>query len=213
MKPQSCRVIFAAIACLLYTCGTTGPTAGSETTNGVSVTVAASSISGSTSPDATVMLFDAARKPDDTGAVADTIAAGPDGTFAFESLPPGTYNVFVYPPDRLMGAVVPAVAVGANDIGSDSARFDTTASVSGLVYRDGLAAQSAKVYIPGSPFVTTADTDGGFILNQVPRARYTIVAELVTRTYGVAYADSQTIDVGPSGKWNTFVTLTLDTIQ
>jgi hypothetical protein len=51
------------------------------------------------------------------------------------------------------------------------------------------------------------------MLDQVPRARYTIVADLVTRTYGVAYADSQTIDVGPSGKGNTFVTLTLDTIQ
>jgi hypothetical protein len=176
----------AVVQCMLMACGVnTLPTlAGSETTSGVEIEAVGTTIKGKTTPDATVMIFDARYFTGDTLKVfADTLTADDSGTVVFTDLLPGKYNVFVYPGSPAQGAAVLGIPVSQNWYFryGDTAQFASLRTITGIVTQNGKPDSLSQLFIAGSSFYTKPDASGNFSFREVPVGSYSIVARFLNK--------------------------------
>ncbi len=208
------RALSPAAACfLMISCGGAGigpVRAGSETTSGVEIEAVGTTIRGKTTPGAVVMIFDARYNPGDTPkAESDTENADDSGRVAFDNLPPGTYNVFIYPDGPSQGAAVLGIQVlsNSNSRRADTVHFDSLRTIAGTVTRQGKPDSLSQVFILGSPFYSKTDAQGGFSFRDVPRGVYTVSARYAVK--GWIASDSVSVDLSHIGSSTVNVTLEL----
>lgn len=188
----------AAVAAIICSCATGSPPtqAGSETTSGIEIEALGATIRGTTTPDATVMIFDARYVPGDTQLVADTVTPDKSGFFAFNDLPAGEYNLYIFAEDTLTkGAVMFGIPVMSNRPDGrfeDSAQLSPLRAMSGTATYQGQPDSRTEVFIAGSPFYTKTDSQGRFGFQEVPFGAYTVVARLLVRSQ--FFSDSASVD-------------------
>jgi hypothetical protein len=205
------RLALSMVAALFVSCGTEPvPTqAGSETTSGVEIASQGSTIRGTTTPRAKVALFDARYNPEDTPiVVVDSAIADDSGHVTFSDLPSGTYNVFVYRLDSLLGAAALGIPVVARSLErySDTEPFASLRTITGTITRQGQAVSFSQVFIAGSPFNSKTDVRGGFAFPMVPAGDYRIkVRELNKSGY---ITDSAAVRIPTTG--DSVVSVTID---
>jgi hypothetical protein len=204
------RYCILAACALFWSCSTdTGPTqAGSETTNGIAVAVAATTIEGSTAPNATVFVYSADYAPDSITAYKDTIGVDQSGAFTVYSVPEGVYNIFAFADNRALGAAVQNVPVSPQGAFADTVPFDSLSAISGMVLLDSMPQISATVYVRGSPFETISDSAGAFELRDIPPGSFLVAARFRPRDIYTVYTDSTNIDTRNTK--TAFVVLELD---
>ena len=196
------RMFMSSIAAgIALLCCCNGPlNAGSETTSGVEIAVDETSIRTKTASGATVLLYDKRFEPDSIGLAPDTAIADGDGHASFTGLPPGKYNLFVFPEDSLVGgAAVFDIAVAGNGVRNeytDTVPFVMLRTVVGTVSRQGQPVVPSQVFIPGSPFYAETDTLGAFVFSKVPENVYTVIVRPLEQTYSPD--DTVTIDLAAS---------------
>ena len=196
---SSCRnilraVTFLTLACLSCSLNPTNSTMGSETTNGVYVSVvSSSSIEVKTSPQASLYIYWTVKTPADTG-YADSAHADNSGFYNFSDIPSGKYNLFVFPRNDTLAALVQNISVGSNAIFNDSAFFKDKTGISGTVSRNGTPVSGVNVYIAGSPYKTTTDASSAFSFAGLPRGIYKVIAEDKNRNTTGITSDTLNVD-------------------
>jgi hypothetical protein len=177
------------VALTLCTSGPTG-SAGTETTNGVTVATTGDTVSGRTIPGTMVLLFSADYLPHTGGGLADSTVAGADGSFSFGNVPAGSYTVIARNDSALLGAQVDSIEIGADPVVGDSVEFGNLFTLSGTVEMQGIGQPGAVVYVPASPYCDTAEALGEFSIGGVVPGSYRIIASYTEQVFGDEYADT-----------------------
>ena len=117
--------------------------------------------------------------PDGAGQPTTTVTTG-DGSYHFDLVPPGTYEISVDPP----GGYAPEppltdVVVGADDVGDQDFALSRPGSIAGTVHLDTLTGQGhagvqIRVSGPDGDHTLTTDADGGYFLGGLPAGTYQI---------------------------------------
>jgi hypothetical protein len=102
---------------------------------------------------------------------------GTDGLFAFDSVMPGAYTLFVLSRDGTRGYARQGLVLHTPDtaVNLGAIRTEPTGSIIGnIVLGDTAIIPGADVYIKGSPFCTTSDKEGRFALSGIPRGSFKV---------------------------------------
>ena len=182
------RKTFARIIAFgfVLACRCAGPmNAGSETTGGVEIAVEGTTIRGTTTAGAVVMIFDAQYTAGDAAMLADTVTADGHGKVTFTGLPPGNYTLFVFPGGLSdSGAAVTGIPVETEDDSgfTDTVPFVPLRTIAGAVVKGDGIGPSSLVFIPGSPYRAETDTEGKFSFAAVPEGSYRITVRQLTES-------------------------------
>jgi hypothetical protein len=208
-------VVLTVAAAIALVCGcgaSSAPTqAGSETTSGVEIAIHGNSVSGTASPSAKVMIYSTQYTYGDTQWVADSAFADTGGAFAFNGLPEGSYNLYVFTVDpaprgaAFLGLYTSSKGPDGNQ--QDTAPLSPLCILMGTATYNGSPDKNTRVFITGSPFYSTTDTRGGFGFTGVPFGAYTVVARLVVRSN--ILSDSAFVDFSQSNGLSANVALEL----
>jgi hypothetical protein len=201
-------LMIATVAAMVCRCS--GPTnAGSETTSGVEIAVEGLDINGKTAAGATVMIFDTQYVAGSIRMFSDTAMADENGIVAFNNLPAGRYNLFVYSDKG--GAIVPGIPVGIqnNALYADTESFTQLRTVSGSVTLQGQPGPHSQVFISGSPYLEETDAQGNFSFSGIPEGVYTITVHPLTETD----SGNKYINVDLSVTRDTLVNVTIELSQ
>lgn len=195
MMPYRILTSAACAAAFLFLSCTGAPnqlTLGSETTNGVSITIFTDSIKGKTSSGASVLLYEITKSPLRDGHCDSTVADN-NGSFALNEIPSGEYNLFVLPQGDSLSVFLNNVQIGSNwRTGSDSAQFEKPAYIFGTVMSNDVPDTGATVFCHGSPFITQTDQNGEFSM-RVPPGTYSISAFNSKSNYDSSNSHSVTV--------------------
>jgi hypothetical protein len=164
---------------VLATC-TNQTISGSETTNGLTVAVFNGEITGRTNPGNEVMCFTSTFNPDSNTGYCDTVTADSNGNFNFRNLKISEYNVFSYSRNKDSSAIIQKLNVGITKKDT-SVLFSQSAIVSGKTMSNGVALSGARVYLMGTPFITTSDMNGLFTIKNVPTGRFLVQSVSIKR--------------------------------
>lgn len=191
----------ALSALLLQFCGSSPTdTAGSETTNGLTVASLSDGVDGTAEAGCTVALFSLDYLPHTGSGYADSQVVGTDGAFAFTDLEAGYYRVMAFAADGGLGAVVDSIAVPVNRVPADTAALDSLRGIHGVVTLDSVPQPNSLVYIAGTPFYDSTATDGTYLLDNIPMGQYR-VSVAYSPTYGdPLYSDSADVTLST---WDT----------
>ncbi len=208
------RVLASAFLLLVAACSsdnTVGPSAGSETTNGMTVAVVDSTVSGIAGPGVIVAIYAADYLPHRDLGFADTVLVGADSAYVFAGLEPGTYRLVAIDQSGGLGAYVDSLTVGIrNDTVGDTVQFDSLRSMEGRVTLSQTPQELCVVFVPGTPWFDSTDAAGEFRLESLPGSTCTLVAEYVPRGTYSLYVDTAT--VSGWGNW-PYVELELQQTQ
>jgi hypothetical protein len=183
-------IILAAIIAF-YNCSTDSPNApdmaGGSSDQGNALTGLVTDTSAYTGTDSAILVglftIDYVPLREKTGEYAETTYTSVGGSFKFDSLEAGYYNVFI----KNLGSGN-AVFISSIHVCPDSTtklgtiRLDPTGSLAGTVY-DSLTKSlipDAFIYLNGSPFFALQQyPDTLFTINELPAGAYTIKAEFL----------------------------------
>lgn len=188
-------------------CGTT-PTAGSETTNGLTVAVVNNEFHGTTIPSSAVYCFSSTYNPDSGTGYSDTVISDAQGAFTFSDCPVATYTMYVYSHGADSAAIIQNIRNMVNTPDT-STEFQGVVSIHGTTLKDSAVAVNAKVYIQGTHFLTTSSINGAFSLQNIPKGTFTIHSYISDRWINGALSDSATINLSKNVSKAISVTLNL----
>lgn len=143
-----------------------------------------------------------------TGPGGSSVLTGADGSYSFEMLPPGEYEVTVVVPEGYSpdGPITQEVTVGATDVADVDFALQRPGAVGGAI-TDGDGNPVAGVTItltgPGGEATTTTDAAGNYLFDEVPSGEYTATivvpegfeAELTSWTVTITNAGEQRLDL------------------
>ncbi len=172
-------LICAGLCIHFFSCSTDngpGDVAGSETTNGVTVTSAKGSIHGTARPGIKVALFNSNYLPhNNSGFHADT-TADDSGRFSFTTLDSGYYNLYLHNTLSDTALFFPEMRITPESV---SKTVTDTLSLSGtisgsVVDSNNQMLDSVVVFIKGSPFSDTTNMYGNYAFSSVSEGVYRI---------------------------------------
>jgi len=200
------KMLIPFISLVILYCGT-APITGSETTNGLTVAVVNNVFHGTTVPSSRVYCFSSTYNPDSGTGYSDTATTDSHGAFTFDNCPLSTYTMYVYSPDIDSAAIIQNISNMVNKPDTGTA-FQDVVSINGTIFKNGTTIGNARVYIPGTPFVTTSSDLGIFSLQNVPKGTFTIHSYLSERWVKGVVSDSATINLTDTNR-TKLVTLNL----
>lgn len=170
------------------TCSKSGPVrsaggSGSEAPNSVTLVSMYGHIYGLSKPDLSVGVYKQCYVPYNDSGFDITTLSDKNGLFDFGHLDSGTYNVLVNDASFKTSVFFAGIDVGDN-IGPDTflSSLDSVGSIAGIVQDTaGTALLSLPVYIPGSPFFEITDTNGYFVLGNLPSGDFKLLSKEIIR--------------------------------
>lgn len=201
------KMLIPFVLLIIIYCGT-APITGSETTNGLTVAVVNNVFHGTTVPSSRVYCFSSTYNPDSGTGYSDTVTADSRGTFTFSDCPLSTFTIYVYSQCVDSAAIIQNISNMVN-IPDTSTAFQGIVSIYGTTLKNSAVIVNAKVYIPGTPFITTSNDSGTFSLQNIPRGIFTIHSYLSERWINGAISDTARIDFSKNATKTMSITLNL----
>ena len=144
----------------------------------VEVTPGAARLDGGTDPGNLVAVYAAGYKPYADSGFADTLRADRNGKFAFASLEAGAYNLLVQDTAKGIAAFLAELVVppasSAVATAKRSAELTLPGRLRGAIVDTLPRLGQARVYLPGTPFTTTAGSDGAYAFVDIPAGTYQV---------------------------------------
>jgi hypothetical protein len=173
--------VVAVIGGILMHCS--GPVAGIETTNGVTVVARASSISGTSQPFADVSLCNSAYIPFIDSGLALATSVGASGEFNFEGLEPGNYSITICDRDRAHATIFQDLTVGPVVPDSErSGTLENTGSLTGIVTSIAQPGTEVLLSLIGTEYYVLLPGPGRFIFPSLPAGAYELQASLLSES-------------------------------
>lgn len=168
-------VMIAACA-LLFHCSNPH-TAGSETTNGITVAVIDRSVEVKTEKTMMISLHAVSYLPfKDSGYAASTLVDS-GGSYSFALPDTGCYNLYARDTATQQGALLQHIPVFDSTNGyTDSTGFDSLSRLFGVVTYSDTPQAAAVVYAPGSPLFASTDNAGMYSILYVPKGNIRFIA-------------------------------------
>jgi hypothetical protein len=176
---------------------------GTQTTNGIRISSINSTLHGKVfttasdssqeiparGMDISLQLFGSDYQPYDHEGFCAIISLDSTGSFEYDSLESGFYNVVAYDTINASGIFFSNIPVG-DSIGEYSKRqlLGPLGTISGSVnIISTMLSDYRGVYIIGTPFFELTDSSGAFSLTRIPTAVYEVKADYFTKTWGPGY--------------------------
>jgi len=175
--------IMAAVFCCMFIlsrCTNDVAGGGTETTNGIYGTVELVNASGPYEQTVIAALYSTTYRPDSGIGRAETTTVDFDGNFRFDSLPEGSYNLFIWDTAR---------SLGASRLMLES---DTTLDIISLVNLStvlpytfvGAVETRLEVTIPGTPFHVLSTSGESVPISGIPEGTYRILYRVIPVSSG-----------------------------
>jgi hypothetical protein len=168
-------IMIAACAFLFYC--SNPQTAGSETTNGITVAVIDRSVEVRTGKTMMISLHAASYLPFNQSGYTASMLVDSGGSFSFAVPDTGCYNLYARDTAMGQGALLQNIPVFDSTNGyADSAGFDSLSRLFGIVTFSDTPQVRAVVYAPGSPCFDSTDSSGGYSISYVPKGNIRFIA-------------------------------------
>ncbi len=193
-------ILFISAAAVQLGCSSS-PVAGSgsQTTNGVAVTIGKDSIYGVAQPGMSVELVGKNYNPIADSGYRSALFTGEDSLFAFAGLDSGVeYGLFAISSDSTQGVFISGLVIsGDNDGFNAHYNLTRTGSVEGRVItqKEQQRAYSMVFFIPGSPFATRPDDSLVFSFDNLPPGNYRIKAGYFFDTVQLPRGDESDLEI------------------
>ena len=187
-----------------------GPMAGIETTNGVTVVARTSSISVTSPAFAQVALCNSAYIPFIDSGLALATSVGASGKYSFEGLEPGNYSISISDRDRVKATIFQELTVGP--VSSNSVRSGTLqpmGSLAGTVTSAAEPGTEILLYLIGTEYYVMLPGPGRFIFPSLPAGTYELQASILATSDTAAViiiisnSNRKTVTVAPNNETNT----------
>ncbi len=190
-----CTVIIL-IALLILQCGSPVAGSGTQTTNGICVTVASNSVQGqlysvdnenvrknvTNAADIEIILFSEDYQPYDSQGFSKTLVIDDTGAFFADSLQNGKYNLLSVNNRDSTSVIFNGLTVtGLHEDYSKDMLFSRWRSIKVTINDfSRLDVPYKGVYIPGTPFFSVASNSDTFYLEKISTGRYQVFADYFT---------------------------------
>jgi hypothetical protein len=176
MTTRTLLPVMIAACALLFYCANPH-TAGSETTNGITVAVIDRSVEVKTEKTMMISLHAASYLPFSRSGYAASMLVDSSGSFSFTVPDTGCYNLYARDTATRHGALLQHIPVFDSTNGYvDSAAFDSLYRVYGIVTFSDTPQVRGVVYAPGSPLFDSTDSSGRYSISYIPKGNIRFVA-------------------------------------
>ena len=176
MTTRTLLPVMIAACALLFHCSNP-QTAGSETTNGISVAVIDRSVEVKTEKTMMISLHAASYLPFKDSGYSASMLVDSGGSYSFTVPDTGCYNLYARDTAMGQGALLQNIPVFDSTNGyADSTGFDSLSSLYGVVTFSDTPQVRAVVYAPGSPCFDSTDAAGMYSILYVPKGNIRFIA-------------------------------------
>jgi hypothetical protein len=166
------------VEALLIHCS--GPIAGIETTNGVTVLAGASSISITSPAFAQISLCNSAYIPFIDSGLALATSIGSSGKYTFKGLEPGNYSIGISDQNRTKATIFQELTVGPESRDSmHSGTLQSMGSLAGTVISIAQPGTEVLLYLIGTEYYVVLPGPGRFTFPALPDGVYELQASIL----------------------------------
>lgn len=167
------KFLLLPLLLMILSCSSDPSVAGgssSETTSGIIVVTSAAGISGKAQAGSELILISRNHNPYYQSGFIDSILITESERFSFDSLTPGSYNL--YARDTLTGNGVFLTGISAGGaVTSITANYQAPGSIEGTLNPD-YAYSGMNLALIGTPFTADVEDLGAFTFQQIPEGIY-----------------------------------------
>lgn len=177
----TCTALITTLFIQLLFCSSPQNAGGVETTNGVTVSFKKNQIWGTAPAGSRIVLCDTlyavySKFEPFTELFNSTVFSDDYCNFRFDSLPDGFYNITARNANADSGTIIRNIRI--NGLSSKEIRkssdYAALGSITGRVYLDSQSVSFALISVMGTDLIDTADGQGNYSIEKVPRGVYKI---------------------------------------
>lgn len=182
---------------------------GSQTTNGITVSAAADSLTVSAEEELTVHLFSSGYNPlNDSGYHHQQSLS--DGGCQFKSLTPGYYTLLIQNNNGDSSAIFQNITIDDHTRTTLSDMLRQSGTLSGILVRNNKKEAGSHIYIRGTPFAAISDPEGAYHFPQLPQGSHTLSVRFSSELPNNDIDYPEKVVISPSNQEQLFNIIIID---